>query len=383
MGTQFSVEERARRSAFIKSKWADPEWKARVRAKISISAKAAGVGRWSKGRKRPEHLKEKMSRAYKGSGNPRWKGESAKYNAIIGWIVRNVGRADSYACETCGATKDQRRIFWTSTVRPAERDASKWRALCGSCNRVFRAKQFGEKFGAASDTFKRNHPPKPKPPCRARCIKAKEEKTPIQPKPRTPSAKSAEAASERMKARWADPVLREKMLEQIRSDGAKRRGIKRPHPPGWSEKMKAAWERRKANGTAKLPKHDRPHTPESRAKLSASLKGKMRGEKSPHWRGGITPICQLVRACSDYASWRTGVFQRDGYRCVVCGAKGDIQADHYPRAFADIIRNNLVTSLEDAAKCAELWDVSNGRTLCKDCHRKTDTWAWKGKSKKK
>jgi len=33
-----------------------------------------------------------------------------------------------------------------------------------------------------------------------------------------------------------------------------------------------------------------------------------------------------------------------------------------------------ITTVEEALNCPELWDLSNGRTLCKPCHRKTDTW---------
>lgn len=29
---------------------------------------------------------------------------------------------------------------------------------------------------------------------------------------------------------------------------------------------------------------------------------------------------------------------------------------------------------QHVASCKELWDIANGRTLCRDCHKKTDTW---------
>lgn len=29
--------------------------------------------------------------------------------------------------------------------------------------------------------------------------------------------------------------------------------------------------------------------------------------------------------------------------------------------------------------CEELWDLNNGRTLCIDCHKKTETWGGKTK----
>ena len=35
-----------------------------------------------------------------------------------------------------------------------------------------------------------------------------------------------------------------------------------------------------------------------------------------------------------------------------------------------------IKSVDDARKCDELWDTNNGRTLCRDCHRKTDTYGY-------
>jgi len=39
--------------------------------------------------------------------------------------------------------------------------------------------------------------------------------------------------------------------------------------------------------------------------------------------------------------------------------------------------------MEEAVKCNELWDISNGRALCRECHRKTDTWGNKNSRIKK
>ena len=62
-----------------------------------------------------------------------------------------------------------------------------------------------------------------------------------------------------------------------------------------------------------------------------------------------------------------------------CGAKNKkgekyiFDADHiYP--FSKIIDDFNITSIEEAISCEKLWDIDNGRTLCRDCHKKTDTW---------
>ena len=35
-----------------------------------------------------------------------------------------------------------------------------------------------------------------------------------------------------------------------------------------------------------------------------------------------------------------------------------------------ILKENKIDTVEKAQKCSELWDLSNGRTLCVDCHKK-------------
>ena len=37
--------------------------------------------------------------------------------------------------------------------------------------------------------------------------------------------------------------------------------------------------------------------------------------------------------------------------------------------------------LKKAFKCKELWDINNVRTLCRECHKKTDTFCAKTKTK--
>lgn len=90
---------------------------------------------------------------------------------------------------------------------------------------------------------------------------------------------------------------------------------------------------------------------------------------------GVTKLQQILRHCSQYRQWRIAVYKRDDYTCQTCGVRGGkLNADHITQ-FALILFQNSVQSYEDAMKCMELWDVSNGRTLCAPCHRKTDTYA--------
>lgn len=59
--------------------------------------------------------------------------------------------------------------------------------------------------------------------------------------------------------------------------------------------------------------------------------------------------------------WRKAIFKRDNYTCQSCAKNGGIQAHH----------------IKPYKLCPELrYELSNGVTLCIDCHKKTDTYGW-------
>ena len=126
------------------------------------------------------------------------------------------------------------------------------------------------------------------------------------------------------------------------------------------------------------------HSDEAKRKMSESYwkSNTRRGEKHYNWKGGITPLCDRIRRLSEYKKWRKLSFQRDNYTCVKCQQKGGtLNVDHYPKSFSDIFYENKITSVEEAKKCADFWDIKNGRTLCLNCHKKTETYAGKTKQK--
>lgn len=94
-------------------------------------------------------------------------------------------------------------------------------------------------------------------------------------------------------------------------------------------------------------------------------------EKENHWnwRGGITPLTQQIRHSFKYRQWRSDVFTRDDFTCQKCEVRGGyLEADHYPKKFSEIFHENKIKTLEEALNCEELWNINNGRTLCKKCH---------------
>ena len=98
---------------------------------------------------------------------------------------------------------------------------------------------------------------------------------------------------------------------------------------------------------------------ESRLKRSIAL----RGENGPNWQGGKTKEFYTLRHGLAYKLWREKVFTRDNYICQFCGERGKkLNADHI-RAFSQYPELRFL--------------VTNGRTLCIDCHKQTDNYAWR------
>lgn len=94
-----------------------------------------------------------------------------------------------------------------------------------------------------------------------------------------------------------------------------------------------------------------------------------RGAKHPRWKGGTTELAKIIKQSFDYRNWRTTVFRRDSYICQKCGKKGGELHAHHIKTFA----------LFPELRC----EVSNGVTLCADCHRETETYAGRGLKRKK
>lgn len=102
--------------------------------------------------------------------------------------------------------------------------------------------------------------------------------------------------------------------------------------------------------------------------LSIDKSVRQKGSKSHLWEGGKTSRALIIRSSSKYKKWRTSVFERDNYTCVICNVRGGkLNADHI-KPFS--IYPELV------------FDINNGRTLCFSCHTKTDTWGVKAKYQK-
>ena len=132
--------------------------------------------------------------------------------------------------------------------------------------------------------------------------------------------------------------------------------LRKDKHPMWGKRFTALRRRRISDALS-----GRKFSDEHKKNLSIASKGKNMGDKHPNWQGGITPINQKIKNSQEYKTWRTKVFTRDGYTCVLCGAnKVYLNADHIkPFSLFPKLRLSL----------------KNGRTLCVPCHKKTDTYA--------
>lgn len=81
------------------------------------------------------------------------------------------------------------------------------------------------------------------------------------------------------------------------------------------------------------------------------------------WNKGIgnkTPISKRLRTSPQFKEWRKAVFERDNYTCQKCKVRGGVLHPHHIKRFSEF---------------PELrFEISNGLTLCVDCHKNTDTF---------
>lgn len=93
------------------------------------------------------------------------------------------------------------------------------------------------------------------------------------------------------------------------------------------------------------------------------------GEKCHLWRGGIWKKNRReydkYSKTAEWGYWRREVFERDNYICQDCkksGSKVGRLEPHHIIPIRVLIKNNQLNLI---------YEVSNGKTLCRECHMKT------------
>mgnify|MGYP003395199023 CR=1 FL=1 len=125
----------------------------------------------------------------------------------------------------------------------------------------------------------------------------------------------------------------------------------------WNNGKASPWAGRNGFKKGKPPWNKGKHYPQ------------VSGEKCHLWKGGVSQQNRTERAnimsSLEYKIWRKGVFEKDNYTCIWCGARSgkgkavELHADH----------------IKPFKEYPELrFALDNGRTLCVPCHKTTVTW---------
>lgn len=145
-----------------------------------------------------------------------------------------------------------------------------------------------------------------------------------------------------------------------RGSGDRKKGV--PHSPIHRARIGASHRGRRSSLTARrnlsqarLALHIVPWNKGKRKATHPEIRYGAAASAHWAWKGGISAINNRIRQSSEYKVWRDAVFRRDDFTCQACRRRGGyLEADHIKR-FADY---------------PELrFDVANGRTLCRACHK--------------
>lgn len=118
------------------------------------------------------------------------------------------------------------------------------------------------------------------------------------------------------------------------------------------QRTKELWENLEYRTHMVCVHRGQKYTEELRKKRSAAYKGK----KSHFWKGGVTPVNQIIRTSIEFRLWREAVFARDNWTCQKTSERGGKLHPHHVQNFADY---------------PELrFEIDNGVTLSGVAHRK-------------
>jgi len=145
--------------------------------------------------------------------------------------------------------------------------------------------------------------------------------------------------------------------------GMKKPWAKPPHYSGEKNPMfgKPMPESRRLNvikaNTGRIPwNKGKKMTDKLRKELSLAHIGKMKGDKNPRWKGGVSSENHKIRESVEIRLWRESVFARDNWTDQKTGIKGERLVAHHIRNFSG---------------CPELrTSIENGITFSKKTHDK-------------
>lgn len=114
-----------------------------------------------------------------------------------------------------------------------------------------------------------------------------------------------------------------------------------------------------------------------------------RGKDSPVFNEkAVSNLRNRIMQFAEYKEWRLQVLRRDDFTCQVCMwrnkglARRPLEVDHIKRFYTLMIEYKIQDT-KQARECLPLWDIDNGRTLCRECHRKSETYGKRGLKKER
>ena len=151
-----------------------------------------------------------------------------------------------------------------------------------------------------------------------------------------------------MKGKKHTKETRRKMSESSKGQKAWNKGLKGVIKPN--------------KGSFKKGEHHSLNTQFKKGQKSwnKGLKGFNAGEKSPSWKGGISPINNKIRGSLEYKLWEDSVFNKDWNHCQRCG----------DNRIYKLVAHHIL----NFSKYIELrFAIDNGITFCRECHKKFHT----------
>jgi hypothetical protein len=122
---------------------------------------------------------------------------------------------------------------------------------------------------------------------------------------------------------------------------------------GRTSSMKGKKHSKESIEKIRLSNIGKSKSPEAILKIKEARK-KQVGDKCPGWKGGVTPVVRKMRNSKEYSIWRNSIFERDNYTCKICKVRNKyLEAHHVIGVYEKI---DLI------------FELSNGITMCKDCH---------------
>lgn len=143
------------------------------------------------------------------------------------------------------------------------------------------------------------------------------------------------------------------------SEAHKKRGTKPPGTKGRRYVMDETWKKKISESLKgeRAPWYGKKLSEEHKKKMALFKPGQAPWNKG---LGTISSENEKARKTKRARDWRKAVYERDDYTCQDCKTRGGQLHAHHIKPFAQ--------------HPGLRYELSNGLTLCEDCHRKTDTW---------